>query len=379
MSVAEMVKLLPLTVVMVLGTVRGPVTCPTVSAQREGGFRAVVPAHTVVMDPPGMGAALATPPPAVKTTVIVIATTARPTRNRDIPTSLRLPLWGDVRVRARDRYRGLGGGGECGRSSNRDEDCHAEPGLSFPRDAAPHPLIGPDAGFPHGRGAESTLGLPTEMSIQRDRVETCRPLVRSRTAAPASSPRRCGSRSAPRSRADPWRGARGRVAISRSSRSSARAPRGEEASRAPVRAASVSLPGDQRFVVLERFERHVRGETLFGMRDDEVRTRFRPDELGELAPVHAPEARVETAPARDAVDVDRHLGLRQRLKLLVGEGHRGLHLAEDLEVPRRESVFGPLPACRTGHFSVRYWPGGRRAGAPRSSRQAPACQVAAWT
>ena len=51
----------------------------------------------------------------------------------------------------------------------------------------PHPLIGPDAGFPHGGGAESTLGLPTEMSIQRDKVETSRPLLRSRTDAPASS------------------------------------------------------------------------------------------------------------------------------------------------------------------------------------------------
>jgi hypothetical protein len=26
------------------------------------------------------------------------------------------------------------------------------------------------------------------------------------------------------------------------------------------------------------------------------------------------------------------------------------------------SVFGKVPAWRTGHFSVRYWPGGRRAG-----------------
>ena len=56
-----------------------------------------------------MGAALATPAPAVKTTVIVIAPTTRPTRTRDIATSLLLPLWGDVRVRARDRYGGLGG------------------------------------------------------------------------------------------------------------------------------------------------------------------------------------------------------------------------------------------------------------------------------
>ena len=101
-SVAEMVWPPPSTVVMAAGTVSDVVTSPQ-SAVNVNVVPLVVPVHTVVMLPPGMGAALATPPPAVKTTVIVIATTARPTRNRDIPTSLLLPLWGDVRVRARDR------------------------------------------------------------------------------------------------------------------------------------------------------------------------------------------------------------------------------------------------------------------------------------
>ena len=36
------------------------------------------------------------------------------------------------------------------------------------------------------------------------------------------------------------------------------------------------------------------------------------------------------------MDVDGDLGLRQFLKLLVGQGERLLDLAEDLEVPRRE-------------------------------------------
>jgi hypothetical protein len=106
----------------------------------------------------------------------------------------------------------------------------------------PHPLIGPDAGFPHGGGAESTLGLPTEMSIQRDKVETSRPLLRSRTAAPASSPRRCGSRGAPGSPAGRRRGAPCRGATSRSSRSSATARRGGAASRAPLGVENGPLP-----------------------------------------------------------------------------------------------------------------------------------------
>ena len=48
------------------------------------------------------------------------------------------------------------------------------------------------------------------------------------------------------------------------------------------------------------------------------------------------ELRVEPAPARDAVDVDGDLGLRQRPQLVVREGDRPLDLAEDLEVPRRQ-------------------------------------------
>ena len=89
-SVAEMMWPPPSTVVMPAGTVSDVVTSPQ-SAVNVNVVPVVVPAHTRVMSPPGMGAALATPPPVVKepgraSAVIVIATTARPSRNRDIPT-----------------------------------------------------------------------------------------------------------------------------------------------------------------------------------------------------------------------------------------------------------------------------------------------------
>ena len=75
---------------------------------------------------------------------------------------------------------------------------------------------------------------------------------------------------------------------------------------------AVGLPGNQRVVVLERLERDVRRKPLLGVREDEVGARLRPDELRQLAPVDAAEARVEAAPARDAVDVDRDLPARER-------------------------------------------------------------------
>src|SRR5512138_2527877 len=75
------------------------------------------------------------------------------------------------------------------------------------------------------------------------------------------------------------------------------------------------LVSDQRVLVLDRLDRDVRGEALLGVRDHEAGRRLRRDQLGELAPVHAPETSVEAAPARDAVDVDRDLATRQLEKL----------------------------------------------------------------
>src|SRR6185503_7596057 len=69
------------------------------------------------------------------------------------------------------------------------------------------------------------------------RKRDIRHLLRRRTAAPARDRRRCGTRSAPRTRAHPRPEARSRGATWRSSRNSARARRAAVASRAPARVA----------------------------------------------------------------------------------------------------------------------------------------------
>src|SRR5438445_5575995 len=103
---------------------------------------------------------------------------------------------------------------------------------------------------------------------------------------------------------------------------------------------AVGFVGDHRLLVFERFERDVRGEALLRVGDHKAGARLRLDQLGEIAPVDAAKARVETAPAGDAVDVDRDVARRQLLQLLPGERDRILDLAEDLEVPGREVGVG---------------------------------------
>src|SRR5262249_35923337 len=68
----------------------------------------------------------------------------------------------------------------------------------------------------------------------------------------------------------------------------------------------------------------------------EARARQRPAQLRELAPVNAVEARVEPAPARDAVDVLRRARPRQLSELRPVELQLVLHFAEDAERPGRE-------------------------------------------
>src|SRR3954465_8196756 len=82
---------------------------------------------------------------------------------------------------------------------------------------------------------------------------------------------------------------------------------------------AVGFPRDQRLVVLERLERDVGREALLRLGEHEAPARLRPDERREFTPVDAAEARVEPAPARDAVDVDGDLRLRERLQLVVGQ------------------------------------------------------------
>ena len=72
------------------------------------------------------------------------------------------------------------------------------------------------------------------------------------------------------------------------------------------------------------------------MGEDEAGARLGFDQLGEIPPVDTAESRVETAPAGDAVDVDRDLACRQLLELLPRQHDRILDFAEDLEVPGRE-------------------------------------------
>src|SRR4029450_806994 len=95
----------PSTVVMPGGTVKGLVTSPQ-SAVNVKVLPLIVPVHAAVMDPPAMGAALATSTqlPALKTrgTAIVVATTARLTRNRDIPTPRTVLYRGQVGAPYRD-------------------------------------------------------------------------------------------------------------------------------------------------------------------------------------------------------------------------------------------------------------------------------------
>ena len=139
---------------------------------------------------------------------------------------------------------------------------------------------------------------------------------------------------------------------------------------------AVGLVGDQRVLVLDRLERHVGGEALVGVRDDEAPRRASAGQLRELAPVHALERRVEPTPAGDAVDVDRDLAARQLASCSHVSIRGGSTSPDTARLHVARSTSGTEPACSTGHFSVRYWPGGRRAGSyPASATLASALDL----
>src|SRR5581483_10914309 len=94
---------------------------------------------------------------------------------------------------------------------------------------------------------------------------------------------------------------------------------------------AVGVGREQRVRVLERSERHVRGEALLGMGDREPRGRPWAAALRELAPVDALELDVEPAPAGDAVDVLHAPRPRQGAELRPGELELALDLAEDAQ------------------------------------------------
>ena len=114
---------------------------------------------------------------------------------------------------------------------------------------------------------------------------------------------------------------------------------------------AVGLVREERLVGLEATRADVRGEPLLGMRDDEARGGRGRTSSARARPVHAAEARVEPAPARDAVDVGRDLGLRQ----LSNSSHAS------------RIGFSTSPKTRKSHVA-RSDVGTTRRGAPATSR-----------
>src|SRR5438034_7574078 len=114
---------------------------------------------------------------------------------------------------------------------------------------------------------------------------------------------------------------------------------------------------DQRLVSLKRLERQVRGEPLLRVGDHVARTRLRFHDFRELVPVHAAEARIEAAPARDAVDVDADFAARELFDFLPRQGQRLVDLAEHTEVPRREVRLRDRPRVQDGPLLRQVLPG----------------------
>ena len=177
------------------------------------------------------------------------------------------------------------------------------------------------------------------------------PRLRSRTALPSRDPRRCGSRSAPRSPA-------GRRQELDSAQPLGALPevlaRDDEAERAAVlgrERLAVGVRGEQGEWVLEERERRVRRVALLGVGDREVGASAWLGELGKRAPRDALERHVEAAPARDAVDVLGHLDLRQLVELL----------------PREREPARPRPRRGSPRSRGRS-PGRSRRGAPATCR-----------
>ncbi len=178
--------------------------------------------------------------------------------------------------------------------------------------------------------------------------------------------RRCGSRSAPRSRAGRRRAARCRAATSRSSRSSlpgTTSRSGQPCSGVERLAVGLRRRAARRRRVEER-ERDVGGEALLGVGDDEARRSASAATSSASSRQWTPSnGRVEAAPAGDAVDVLRDLAVGQRVRAPPTSARAASRPRPRPRSPRsRGRRSGTEPACSTGHFSVRYWPGGRRAG-----------------
>ena len=127
---------------------------------------------------------------------------------------------------------------------------------------------------------------------------------------------------------------------------------------------------EHRALALEEPDRHVRAEAGLGVRDREAGFRARPESsrsADQGMPVNVVSNRLQrvtqwmswVTSTRGSSFSSRHV-----------ERHGRVDLAGDSEVPAGQvgRVLATAPACRTGHFSVRYCPAGSRAGSYPASR-----------
>ena len=142
-------------------------------------------------------------------------------------------------------------------------------------------------------------------------------------------------------------------------------PRDDEAQRAAVLRSewlAVGMGGEERQRIAEERDRDVRGVALLGVRDHVVRRRqgFTSASTAlQWIPSNVTSKRLQRVTQwMSWVCVVRGSALSSSQVRRIGSR----------PLPRRRSprsrdrCSGSSPACRTGHFSVRYWPGGRRAG-----------------
>src|SRR5215468_3302535 len=111
---------------------------------------------------------------------------------------------------------------------------------------------------------------------------------------------------------------------------------------------AVGFVRDERVLFVERREGHVLGVAGRGVGDREMRRLLRLAECRKLPPVDPAESGVEAAPPRDAMDVRRDFGRRQRPQLLVVECDLLLDLAEDPQLPGGDVDVRNVPRVENG-------------------------------
>jgi hypothetical protein len=114
---------------------------------------------------------------------------------------------------------------------------------------------------------------------------------------------------------------------------------------------AIGVRGQQRVLVAQEVDRHVGREALFRLCDSEARARPGPSNVMSNFDQRVTQWMSCVCPVRgNAFNSSQ-------------ESETGFSTSpETPNVQPARSVDGIEPACNTGHFSVRYWPGGRRAG-----------------